>query len=123
MLDRYRRSFNFSENLYNCSYQIIEFTVFNYLIYISFTGISVLSLCEVLFFSWTLFRTMVKDFKKKFRMFALANGFDVPKFMEEDPEEMDDDVRHVMKQNKIASKHNKEQIQRIYVRLSTYKLL
>ena len=60
---------------------------------------------------------MVKDFKKKFRMFALANGFDVPKFMEEDPDEMDDDVRHLMKQNKIASKHNKEQIQRIYVRL------
>ena len=50
-------------------------------------------------------------------MFALANGFDVPKFMEEDPDEMDDDVRHLMKQNKIASKHNKEQIQRIYVRL------
>ena len=82
----------------------------------SILGISVLSLCEVLFFSWTLFRTMVKDLKKKFRIFALANGFDIPKFLEEDPEDMDDDARHLMKQNKIALKQNKEQIQRIYVR-------
>ena len=58
---------------------------------------------------------MVRDLKKKFRVFALANGFEVPKFLEDDPEDMDDENRLLSNYEKGGKGTNKQHIERIYV--------